>query len=76
MKDWKPEHIKAFRKKLKLSQKAFGDLVGVSRMHIYYIERGERVISKTLGLLLDCIHKQFKENEKGKEVKKHGKRYL
>ena len=76
MKDWKPENIKAFRKRLKLSQRAFGDLVGVTRMHIYYIERGERVISKTLHILLNYIEREFKENEKGKEVKKHGKRHL
>jgi len=60
MKDWKPKDIKAFRKKLKLSQKAFGGLLGVTRMHIYYIERGEREISKTISLLLDCIQRERK----------------
>ena len=63
MKDWNPEQIKAFRKKLKLSQKAFGDLIGVTRMHVYYIERGEREISKTLKLLLDCVEEKLKKGE-------------
>ncbi len=63
MKKWNPEQIKAFRKKLKLSQKAFGDILGVTRMHIYYIERGEREVSKTLKLLLDCLEEKLKKGE-------------
>jgi DNA-binding transcriptional regulator YiaG len=76
MHDWIPEEIKKLRKALKLSQKAFGDLLGVTRNFIYYLERGEREPNKTLRLLMDCVERQFKENEKGKESKKHGKRYL
>ena len=63
MKDWQPEQIKAFRMKLKLSQKAFGDILGVTRMHIYYIERGEREVSKTLKLLLNCVKERLKKGE-------------
>lgn len=55
MNNWRPEQIEAFRKKLGLSQRVFGELLGVSRIHIYYLERGEREPSKTLMLLLDCI---------------------
>ena len=61
MKDWKPKKIKAFRDKLKLSRQAFGELLGVSRVHIYYIEEGVKEPSKTLKHLLDCIKKE-KEN--------------
>ncbi len=53
---------------MNLSQKAFGELLGVTRNYIYYLEKGVKEPSKTLKLLLDCI-----EKEKGKEVKKHGK---
>lgn len=76
MRDWIPEEIKELRHDLKLSQKAFGDLLGVTRNFIYYLERGEREPSKTLKLLMDCVERQFKENEKGKESKRHGKRII
>ena len=66
MKQWKPEDIKKVRLKFNLSQKAFGELLGVTRMHIYYIERGEKIPSKTLTLLLDCVEEKLKRkgNEK------------
>jgi len=57
------EEIKSLRQSLRLSQKAFGDLIGVTRNFIYYLEKGVREPSKTLRLLLDCV-------EKGKGVKK------
>jgi DNA-binding transcriptional regulator YiaG len=60
--NWKTEKIKLLRKRLRLSQEAFGEILGVSRNYIYYLERGEREPSKTLRLLLDCIEK---EHEKG-----------
>ncbi|MBC8554195.1 MAG: helix-turn-helix domain-containing protein [Candidatus Brocadiales bacterium] len=64
MKQWTPRQIKSFRESLKLTQQAFGELLGVTRMHIYYIERGEKNLSKTLKLLLDCIEaKQTKKGE-------------
>ncbi len=64
MKSWNDIEIKTFRKKLELSQKAFGEMLGVTRMHIYYIERGEREVSKTLKLLLDCIEREKKRKGK------------
>jgi DNA-binding transcriptional regulator YiaG len=69
MKAWKRQDITAFRKKLKLSRKAFGNLLGVSRIHVHYIERGEREISKTLKILLDCI-----EERERRVKKRNGKR--
>jgi DNA-binding transcriptional regulator YiaG len=72
MRSWRPKEIKAFRNRLKLSRKAFGDLLGVSRIHIYYLEGGERKTSKTLRLLLNSL-----KRENGKEEKeKYGKRNL
>jgi transcriptional regulator with XRE-family HTH domain len=66
MKYWKPEDIKNLKKKYKLSQHSLGKLLGVSRNYIYYLERGERMPSETLKLLLDCVEEKLK----GKEVKK------
>lgn len=66
MKDWTPKDIKTLREKYKLSQPAFGNLLGVSGNYIYLLEKGVRIPSKTLRLLLDCI-----ENQKRGEVKKY-----
>lgn len=84
MRNWIPKEVKNFKRKYGLSQKQLSELLGVSRIHIYYLEKGVREPSKTLRLLLDCIERQLseirgggKENEKGKESdKKHGKRHL
>lgn len=77
MKNWTSKEIKTLREKHSLSQPAFGNLLGVTGNYIYLLEKGVKTPSKTLRLLLDCIEKQFKENEKGKESdKKHGKRHL
>ncbi|OGW56024.1 MAG: hypothetical protein A2Y81_00785 [Nitrospirae bacterium RBG_13_43_8] len=73
MKQWKPEDIKRLRKKLKLSQVALADLLGVSGNYVYLLEKGVKTASTTLKLLLDCVEE--KEKGKGGE-KKHGKRHL
>jgi transcriptional regulator with XRE-family HTH domain len=72
MKKWNPESIKELRKKMKLSQKAFGEMLGISRNYIYYLESGLKESGKTLCLLLDCIERELKT--KGGE--KNGKRDL
>jgi DNA-binding transcriptional regulator YiaG len=61
MKNWTPKDIKSLRKQNKLSQYAFGNLLGVSGNYIHLLEKGVKTPSKTLRLLLDCIEKQFKE---------------
>lgn len=78
MKEWTPKEIRSLRQALKLSQKAFGDLIGVTRNFIYYLEKGVRTPTKPFRLLLECIEEKYlKENEKGKESdKKHGKRHI
>lgn len=63
MQPWTPSKIKKLRDKYKLSQRAFGKLLGVTRMHIYYVERGEKNTSKTLQLLLDCVEEKLKKGE-------------
>lgn len=68
MKQWTPEEIREFRKRLSLYQKAFALLLGVTERYIIYLEGGDRTPSKTLRALLDCIE----EKEKG--GKRHGKK--
>ena len=77
MKNWTPEEINNLREKYKISQPAFGNLLGVSGNYIYLLEKGVKNPSKTLRLLLECVEKQFNKNEKGKVgEKKNGKRHL
>ena len=71
MREWTKEDIKDLRSRLGLSQTAFGELVGITRMAVYYLERGVRTPSKTLVILMECINQ--KEAERRKE-KKHGKK--
>lgn len=67
MKEWAPEEIRAFRKRLNLYQKDFALLLGVTDRYVSMLEKGVRTPSKTMKALLDCL-------EKGKESeKKHGK---
>ena len=61
MKIWQSADIKKLRTQYRLSQKALGELLGVSRNYIYYLERGERIPSKTLMLLLDYVSEKLKE---------------
>ncbi|OQY99968.1 MAG: hypothetical protein B6D35_08020 [Candidatus Brocadia sp. UTAMX2] len=75
MKNWIPKNIKDLRIKCKLSQPAFGEILGVSGNYIYLLEKGVKKPSKTLRILLDYIEKDLIDKEKGGE-KKHGKRHL
>ncbi len=61
VKPWTPDKIKLLREKYRLSQRTLSELLGVTRMHIYYIERGEKRSSKTLQLLLDCVEAKLKK---------------
>jgi DNA-binding transcriptional regulator YiaG len=75
MKEWTPEEIKNLRDAMNLSQQEFGQCLGVTRQAIYYIERGERKLSKILKRLLDCFEVLWlhaEQTEKGKEGR-HGK---
>ena len=64
MKKWTPKEIRAFREKCGLSQYAFADLLGVTRIYIYLLERGDRTPGKTLKILLDLLEGQEKQKTK------------
>src|SRR3989338_6353471 len=51
MKKWTPKEIRAYRKKRELSQRAFGESLGVVQNYIYLLERGARTPGKTLKIL-------------------------
>ena len=57
IKKWSPKDIKALRKRLKLSQEAFGDLIGVTRTYVNLMEGGVKEPSKTLKVLFSCLKK-------------------
>jgi DNA-binding transcriptional regulator YiaG len=64
--DWTPDKIKELRHLLKLSQQAFGALVGVTREYVNKMEKGVRTPSKTLQILMGYIQRCENENEKGR----------
>ncbi len=59
MKDWTPKQIKNFRKRYSLTQKALGELTGVSNITVFQWEREERIPSKTAKILLSRIEEDF-----------------
>ena len=61
MKQWTKEEIKNFRNRLKLYQKDFAELIGVTRLYVIYLEKGVRRPGKTLKILLTILEQ--KENE-------------
>lgn len=61
MKQWLPKEIKTMRKKYKFSQKALGDLTGVTTNYVYLLEKGVKQPSKTLKRLLDCVEEKYKK---------------
>lgn len=73
MKNWIPTDIKDLRTKYKLSQPAFGEILGVSGNYIYLLEKGVKKPSKTLKILLGYIEKELVDKER---MGKDGKRYL
>lgn len=69
MKEWTPEQIKEFRKRLGLYQKDLASLLGVTVQYVCNLEKGVRTPSNIVRALLSCLE----EKEKRKEIKKHGK---
>ena len=70
MKQWTPEEIREFRKRLNLYQKDFASKLGVTTRYIIYLEQGVRVPSKTMKLFLDCLEREAEGN--GKRKRKGG----
>jgi len=68
IKNWTPEEILKLRKQHKLTRVKFGNLLGVTKTYIYYLETGQRIPSKILKLLLNFIEKQL-QKEGGKKWK-------
>ncbi len=66
MKNWTPKQIRELRTKLKLSQRAFSELAGVTENYVFYLEKGVRNPGKSLKLLFDCIVEKYL-NKKGGE---------
>lgn len=64
-KQWVPEEIRDFRKRLGLYQKDFAELIGVTRLYVIYLEKGVRRPSKTVKILLSLLERI----EKGKKKK-------
>ena len=61
--NWTAKEIKKLRLNLKLSQRVFGEIIGVTTRYVIYLEQGRKEPSKTLQLLLNCI---VRENSKKK----------
>jgi len=61
VKNWTPGEIKTFKNTYGLSQKRLSDLLGVSRTHVYYLEKGVRGPSRTLKLLLGYIEEKLEK---------------
>ena len=59
VKEWTHREIKILRKKMNLNQTALGNILGITRIHVYYIEKGVKRPSKTLRLLLDCVEEKL-----------------
>jgi DNA-binding XRE family transcriptional regulator len=64
MKNWTPEEIKKFRRRLSLYQKDFAEMIGVIERYVIYLEKGVRQPSMTLKILLSMMEKQVNEKER------------
>jgi len=76
MKKWTPKKIRNLRNKLEASQASFAERIGVTRNYVYYLERGERIPSKTMMLLLDYIENELSEKDTQKGEKQNAKRII
>ncbi len=61
MKYWTPEQVDTLRKKHKLTRRALSEMLGVTVSAVYKWERGLKVPSKSLQLLLDCVEAKLKK---------------
>jgi len=63
------QEIRNLRKRMGLSQAAFAERVGMTRIYIYFLERGERAASKTLNILLNYLEREIEEQKPDKGAK-------
>jgi len=67
MKEWTPEQIRDFRKRLNLYQKDFAELLKVTRVYIVKLEKGVKTPGEMLRAFLDCLEeKHAKTKKKGR----------
>ena len=73
MKKWLPKDIKKLRKKYKLSQQKLAGFLGVTALYISFLERGSKVPSKTLQILLGFTEEKLKKGDSIKygKTKRH-----
>ncbi len=64
MKEWTPQEIKELRTSHSITQKAFADLLGVTRVYVGLLERNEKKPSKMLKLLLNYVEKDLTQEGK------------
>ncbi len=67
MKEWTPEQIRDFRKRLNLYQKDFAVMLKVTRTYIVHLEKGVKTPGDMLRAFLDCLEeKHTKTKKKGR----------
>jgi DNA-binding transcriptional regulator YiaG len=68
MKEWNADEIKQLRTRYGITQRAFADLLGVTRVYVGLLERRDKTPSTSLKLLLNYVERDLREreNEKGK----------
>ena len=64
-KQWLPDEIFAFRCKHVLTQKQLGALLGVSKLHIHYLEHGKRQPSDSVRLCLTLWDFYMRREKRG-----------
>lgn len=67
---WTPDEIRGFRKKLGLTQVQFAAVLGVTQVYISYMEGGVKGPGRTMRLFLDCLEEKQRLERK---VMKNGK---
>ncbi len=63
-KQWTSGQIKAFRLKLKLTQRTLGERVGTTTQYIWMLEKGTKKPGPMLKLFLDCLERQGGKKER------------
>ena len=61
MKQWTPKQVEKLRKTHKLTRRGLGEMLGVTVSSVYKWERGLKVPSMSLKLLLDCVEAKLKK---------------
>jgi DNA-binding transcriptional regulator YiaG len=60
MSTWTGKKIKALRRRLGVTQKDFGERLGITTNYVYLLESEQKTPGTTLQLLLDCVKKNIR----------------